>query len=371
MAETQRHTDDRIVKVPFPVALIRRMDEALVSGRGGFQTRAELMREAVDNLLNELDYPEAPDEPARHVIEQQAESLAEDALVAAPVHNGRGAGLEDLLAGLPGWERDELTLADLAGTALRSPELPVLVTEGVVSTPEEPLLGLHNRDYVSVWALQRLARYTAAGPILFEDYLKHVTRAAWYYGSQLDALERRGDGKKLTVLLPTNASKRPSAERGFQSFAVGHVSKRQNGRELHATGPLFAWQAVQLTDVGQPMVGLTENGWQLLHDLEGLSLDLPHSPEIATKYLNHLQQHAPGDQWGFEHLLRTVADARTRDELVDSFASTHPEWTAATASSIAQGYISRCREWGLVEAKLVDGRYWLTAAGREQLKALT
>jgi hypothetical protein len=339
------------------------MDEAIVAGRGGFQTRAELMAEAVENLLNELEYPEAPDEPTRAPAERGSDN-------GAPADGLGRSALEELIAAIPSWEREQLTLGDLAGTALRSPERPSFVTGGVASVSEEPLLGLHNRDYASVWALHRLARYAADGPVPFDDYLAKATRAAWYFGSQLETLERRGQGRKLTVLFPTNMTKRPSAERGFQSFAIGTMPKRTEVAAPHVSGPLFEWKAIQLLGSRELLTGVTEEGWRLIRDLDGLSLDLPHRPEHALRFLEYLGRHAPGDRWGFDHLLRVATDGPDRDALVRSFAATHPEWTDATASSVAQGYVARSREWGLVEPKMVEGRYWLTDIGRELLKEL-
>ena len=56
--------DNRIVKVPLPVELIRKMDEALAEGRGGLETRAAFIKEAAENLLAEVTYPDAPPERA-------------------------------------------------------------------------------------------------------------------------------------------------------------------------------------------------------------------------------------------------------------------------------------------------------------------
>src|SRR3954453_17781684 len=55
--------DERVVKVPMRLELIRRMDRALSEGRGGFTTRADFILEAVEQLLVELSYEEAPPEP--------------------------------------------------------------------------------------------------------------------------------------------------------------------------------------------------------------------------------------------------------------------------------------------------------------------
>ena len=79
----------------------------------------------------------------------------------------------------------------------------------------------------------------------------------------------------------------------------------------------------------------------------------------------YLAEHAPGDRWGFDHLARRRRGwARPRGAR-ESFPKTHPEWSPATASSVAQGYVARAREWGLVEPRLIEGRYWLTDIGRQ------
>lgn len=342
--------NERIVKVPFPVSLIRRMDETIVAEGGGFLTRAELMQEAVENLLNELAYPAAqagpsPAQPERAAVEDVVDDLSRD---------------------LEPSERDDLTLPDLAATALHAPaQAPRPLSDVTVEVRDEPLLGLHNRDYVSIWALHRLARYTANGPIALDDYLDRVTKAAWYSGSQLLLLERTTQVKKLAVLFPTNLAKRPSAERGFQSFAVGALIRQGVRGALSASGPLFAWRAIGVADAPSLPTGLTEQGFRLIGDLDGISLELPHPPALAMRFLKYIAAHAPSDRRGFDHLVRVAADGPDREELVRSFAGRHPDWTAATASSVAQGYVARAREWGLLEPRLVDGRYWLTDTGRE------
>ncbi|OBJ33062.1 MULTISPECIES: hypothetical protein [Mycolicibacter] len=375
------------------------MDESIVAGRGGFRTRAELMQEAVENLLNELDYPDAP--PEIRVSDGAFEGLplpggptdevgflgpaSDEPVIATRIHRRRSADtapmarddedlerrlLEQVVAGLPSWERNELTLKDLAGTALVSPERkPKVIAHGAVQTDDEPLLGLHSRDYPSVWALQRMARYTTDGLKPFEKCRDEVLRAAWYFGGELKSLERYGARlRKLTVLFPTNIAKQPSAARGFQSFAVGSVTRSRMTGLLVGSGPLFAWGAIQAEDTPDMPAGLTESGWRLISELDGLSLDLPHPLELTDVFMAYLAEHAPADRWGFDYLLRGVAELPTRNELVERFRAAGPKWSDAEASSVAQGYIARSREWGLVEPRLVDGRYWLTAGGRELLE---
>ncbi len=335
------------------------MDEAITGEGGGFRTRAELMREAVENLLNELVYPDAvPEQVDRSVLRTAAQSTPE------PEVESTGPE-DDFASGLSERERAELELPDLAATALYSPaQAPQLLANGTAEVRDEPLLGLHNRDYVSIWALHRLARYTTEAPIGFDEYLGRVTEAAWFFGGQLSRLEHEERGKKFTVLFPTNRAKRPSAERGFQSFAVGGITRRAD-RDLSASGPLFAWRAMQVGAGDSALIALTEPGWDLIQGLDGISLELPHPPAHALRFLAYLAAHAPSDRQGFDHVLWIAADGPDREELVRSFAERYPAWTAATASSVTQGYVARAREWGLLEPRLVDGRYWLTQVGRE------
>lgn len=332
------------------------MDETIVTARGGFRTRAELMREAVENLLNEIDFPEAPAE---------GEAVADE--TSGGHANQQMPVVDEFLQRVPAWERDELTLSDLVGTALVAPaRAPWLIENGAARVIDEPLLGLHNRDYASLWAAQRLSRYTPDGAMSLDEFLERVTTAAWYFGAQLQRLMDRDHHRRLAVLFPTNTAKRPSAERGFQSFAIGSLTHRRTGLEPVASGPLYSWRAIQVDAEGR--VGLTPAGWELLRLLDGLSLDLPHDPALASRFLKYLGDHAPSDRWGFDHLLTALTDGPDRQALVATFAQSHREWTASTASSVAQGYVARAREWGLVEPKLVEGRYWLTEFGRQHLE---
>src|SRR2546426_3728702 len=56
--------DQRIVKLLLPLPLIRQMDRLLVDGVGGFTTRNEFVREAIESYMLELTHEPAPAEPA-------------------------------------------------------------------------------------------------------------------------------------------------------------------------------------------------------------------------------------------------------------------------------------------------------------------
>ena len=71
---------------------------------------------------------------------------------------------------------------------------------------DEPLLGLHNRDWPSFWALSVLADETRDGPISLRTYLLEATSRAWKVADQLSEF-----GRRATALLPSNREKRQSA----------------------------------------------------------------------------------------------------------------------------------------------------------------
>jgi hypothetical protein len=359
---------DRVVKVALPLDLIKRMDKALAGGQAGMETRAEFIREAAENLLTEITYPEAPPEPARVVDresrnERAGSPVPSTPMAAAPVP-------ADPLASIPAWEMEELRLADLAGTALRPVPSGASLDDGVAKSNDEPLLGLHNRDYPSLWAAGRLARYSVDGLPSFEDFRRRATDAAWFFGMQLGTLEEENPGTRLRALFPSNPQKREAAERGFQAFAIGSISRRPPATgPIPADGPLFLWRLCQLTRKnGELVIGLTGAGRSLLDRLAGLSLELPHDQAAATEFLAYVSEVAPGDKWGFDQVVTAVAEEPDREQLVSRISRERNDWSPATSSSIAQGYVARAREWGFVEPRLQGGKYRLTEFGEAWLR---
>ncbi len=349
--------ENRIVKVPMRLDLIRRMDEVLTAGRGGLETREQFLREAAEGLLAELTYPEAPPEPVAAKAAESTEAAGSSA----------STSLAEPLASVPAWEQDELRLADLAGSALGPIPPGVAIAEGVARPAGEPLLGLHNRDFPSLWAACRLARYSEDESITVGEFWRRVTAAAWFYGEQLTNFEPSAGALRLTPIFPTNPSKREAAEQGFQVFALGEIPRRPPEQgEIPVRGPLFDWRICQLERRdGGLLIGLTPAGRRLLDQMAGVSLELPHRQAEAEAFLGHLYANAGGERWGFERTLAIVAEQPSREELVATIAEERVDWTAATASSVAQGYVARAREWGLLEPKLQKGRYRLTGFGEE------
>jgi hypothetical protein len=325
----------RLVRVPLPVNIVRELDEIVASGRGGFDTRADLVREAVDAFVAELKYghpdpepmgpagPDSPPGPTTGTIEAPA-----DFSILGP--------------------RPDAHVVDV----------------GEAEVADEYLFGLHNRDYPTLWAARRLADLTVADLIPVDDFYRLIAEQAWSFGERLLAVESQ-KAKKLTALFPTNRSKPESSESAFLNFAIGSHS---NGAEVRANGPMYVWRLAQLVRRdGTLMIGLTPTGLALLDTLADLTVEAPHAPALAEAFFDHLRAAAPTDWAGFEETLRLVTAGVSRSDLIAAMSSSHPGWTEVVAATNAAGYIARSREWGLVTARQVRGRYELTDFGREMI----
>jgi len=339
--------DQRVVKLLLPLSLIRQMDRLLLDGVGGFTTRNEFVREAIESYMLELTHEPAPAEPAEmRERRRQLRPVAD-----APAEEAHADFAQD---------RPALAVAD---TALAPLPAEGSTIGGEVQVIAEPLFGMHNRDYPSLWAARRLAAYLDEGAITLEEFAERATEEAWTYAAELQALELEL-GMKLTALFPTNVDKRRAASGAFRSFAIGSVTVAGTG--VRADGPLFLWRVIGVEPRDEAVVvGLRREGRDLLARLSGLTVAQPHPPEMARAFLAHLREHALPDYWGFEHVLQTVAERPTRAELVDAFQQARPDWRESVAATNAQGYVARAREWGLIAPKVVEGCYELTDFGLE------
>ena len=219
-------SDVRLVKVPMPLGLIRRMDEAVVRGQGGFSTRAEFLQEAAENLLVELTYDEAPPEPRGRPAEARAPAPSSDGRPGEPIEPDGDASESALLVPLevldavPAWEREELRRRGpgrqrgACGSWCRRRERRRGQRAGPAAGSAQPRLpeprAAHRRRGVRA----RISRP-------YREFVDRATVAAWVFAAGLQSLERAGGGERLTALFPTNATKRAAAERAFQNFAVG------------------------------------------------------------------------------------------------------------------------------------------------------
>ena len=341
----------RIMRIPLPVPLIREMDDVIISGVGGYSTRAEFVVDAIQERILELTIEGAEDAGPPPQLDTPGEVDPPGALASQQAPSDTGTPATIGMTELPARE---------TGFSISSSD--------DLSQPEgEALFGLHNRDYPALWALSCLADMAHEDPIPVNDYYRQVFQKAWDFGKHLLTIEKRM-GVKCTALFPTNPDKRQSAEARFLAFAIGSFRTGGNNA-ITSTGPLFEWRTVGLSgSVDAPRMGLTTVGWRLLAALRGLSVEEPHAPSFAVTFLSHLQEHAPADRRGFTEILRAIgSDGVTRQSLLDHAAEQWPEWSKNKISTNAAGYIARAREWGLVEPKQSKSQYHLTPFGLELL----
>ena len=334
-----------------PVPLLRDMDSVIIKGIGGYSTRAEFIIDAIQERILELTV-EGIDDAGPPTGLGDIHTVATESTDSA-------AALQAL--------RD--SSSPLTMTALTPPAggLGITAREDLSRPEGSVLFGLHNRDYPSLWALNRLAALAGEEPILVEDYFQAVLEEAWACGQRLLKIEKH-TGHKCTALFPTNPDKRQSAESRFRLFAIGGY--RSGARNtVNTNGPLFEWRAAGLYGaVAEPRIGITAAGWQLLAAVNGLSVEEPHPPSLAAAFLAYLAEHAPADKRGFIEILKAIGpDGAMRQNVLDHARAQWPEWNDNEISTNAAAYIARAREWGLVEPKQSKSHYHLTPPGLDHL----
>jgi len=338
----------RITRIPLPIDLIRRIDEAVVGGVGGYGSRTELIVDAILERLLELAHDEAPPVTA---VQSMAES-SDKVIDAAPIQSPNSA--------LPSGP-DSLSLDGIEPPTLISPDRDISQPEGA------PLFGLHNRDYPSLWALRELAAMCTLGPVPLDEFWRIILPKAWEQGETLLTYQNL-TGVKTTALFPTNRAKMKPAETGFSVFAVGKIGEIDANGVVATAGPLFEWRAAGLlmgTD-SELLVGPTSAGWDLLRSCAAVSVLEPHPANIAGGFLAHLAEYAPADRAAFDVILSILATrVADRGALLAQVAETWPTWSDSQVSTNSTGYVARAREWGFVEPKQIDGCYQLTDFGQQ------
>ena len=338
--------DQRIMRIPIPVPLIREMDAVILGGLGGYTTRAEFIVDAIQERILELSVG---------VVENAG--VPPDPLLAPDTTTPN---------------MTETTLPPratptLAATVLEAPLSGATVDcDSDLSRPEgRPIFGLHNRDYPSLWALAELAKSTVNGAIPAETFYNETLRKAWTFGEVLLAVKKH-TGIKCTVLFPTNPAKRKAAENRFRSSAIGTL--RTVGGTWTTRGPLFEWRFAGLIDGGEsgPLIGVTPGGWNILQAVNGISVEEPHPENMRAKFFAHLAEHAPADEQGFREIVAAIGpDGATRQDVHDHLKTAWPDWNGSEVTTNSSGYIARAREWGLVEPKQTKSQYHLTAIGHQ------
>jgi hypothetical protein len=352
-----------------PSNVVHLMDDVIFKGLGGYGTRHEFARDAIENHAFELLYgdEQRATEPDGQNGRHEGENLQlridaderEDRGSASSADGARGRVQRTRIA-IPA---SVPQLQDAAETALRTVEPGLALENELAAVRDDPLIGLHNRDWPSLWGLRRLAEICREEPQPLRQAYASVTEDAWAVSRSLVSLEKQG-AAKLRALLPSNEEKPHSAEEGFQAFALGAINRRPTEEgKLVATGPLFVWGALALVGTASDArLALTPQGWELLRLVDGLTVLTPHGEEHTLAFLAFLREHAQEDWFGFELVLQSAKDGLGRAELGERFCDAR-EWKESVAVSTSQGYLARSREWGLVEPKLVEGSYVLTPVG--------
>jgi hypothetical protein len=332
----------RLVKLYLPVDTVRRMDAAILRSDGAYFDRAEFVNEAlIDRLAEEgkgSGQPTAPPQmrPAERV------SVTDPGVPFVP-DLPQSVGL----------------FADWVSRA-RVPTLPV--TAG-----QEANFGLHNRDYPTIWACDLLGRLTAeaGSSITWETFSQQLLKESWGIGRLLAADDAEsGRPVKTGVGFPTNTAKKDAAERRFLAHSFGLPTSRGN------PGPVFVFRWVGIEcDQGEPHIALTDAGLAFLRGLAKTGDPGPPFGEAAWRiFVNHLSEHARSELNAWLSVLKLLREHPNRAELVDRCSS---RWKGTEAATNAMSYVSRGREWGLVEPNLhPDNRYALTERGAAELDRL-
>lgn len=136
---------------------------------------------------------------------------------------------------------------------------------------------------------------------------------------------------------------------------MGNVADGPGWRE----GPFHVFGMAAFVD-GQRLAP-TERGLALLARLldVGLTDELPQRPEAFSPWWSFLGEVAPAERRAWAKVLLELRTEPTRVELISRF----PEWPRSKAETNCMGFVSRSREWGLVEPRLSDGRYLVTTLG--------
>jgi Arc/MetJ-type ribon-helix-helix transcriptional regulator len=324
----------RLVKSYLPVELVRQMDALILNSNGAFTDRSEFLAEAI------------------------ADRLAEEA------HGGSAAAavvtsLDDLRRTSPvATVDDDVAFGDWLTTG--SP-ITLPIVEGPATN-----FGLHNRDLPTIWALDWLGRLvkTAGRPIPWSHFVTEMLPRAWAIGQALQVADlARGAPIKSAAGFPTNITKQGAAEQRFLAYSVGSVSAPAKmlvaGRN---DGPLFVFRLAGLVPDGDSItVAPTSQGVALLADLVGAGFGTvpPHSAEAWAAFSAHLHRWAPDEIGTWRRVLTALTDQPERLTLIERC----DWWSGSTAETNSMSYIARGREWGLVEPKMLSGRYHLTDLG--------
>lgn len=369
----------RPIKLLLTGQLIDRLDAVLQQGLGGFRTRHSLVEEAIEYYLQELqeserDYSSLELASPNRIIEapvsaeiQQKLRSAEKATVPAqpPVDRPNPPSFVSLEKN-PHWKEllKEPRSIEETSVLCSSAKATVSSSQSLSRPDRVPLLGLHNRDWPTLKALELLNQMSASGSVPCSDFYNVATASGWKLSDFLQKYQSAETGK-LSALLPSNREKSKAAENNYRNFALGWIEQSETGKEVRTSGPIFSWSAAGLIwQKGELHIGLTESGVSLLEGISGISPIAPHPEDKAQFFLSHIAEFGPSDWNFFREVLIELLSTPTRNVLITSITNSQKS-SNSVAASLAQGYIARGREWGLIEQKQRNGHYLLTQFGKE------
>lgn len=317
----------RLIKLLLPADLVRQMDHAILSADGAYQDRGEFVAESIRDRLAEEEAAQGGSPVDRDIpTHAKGESPAKYAF-------GRvGDGVE-----LGRWRTGQPATTPAGSSAQVS-------------------FGLHNRDYPSLWALDLLATMSAetGRAPQWEEFTAQLRGRGLALAEQL----RHEDLTKETEVraaigFPKGGPKQATSVDRFVTTSVG--SNRR------ADGPFFILGLADFVNEDRTQLAPTGAGLLTLGDVIdcGLTTRLPQPPAAFRRWWSFLGDVAPAERAAWTKVLQAIADRPDRTQLLSRF----PEWPGQTASTNTVGFVSRSREWGLVQPKLNDGRYQLTDFG--------
>ena len=309
----------RLVKLLMPTDVVRQMDQAILAASGAYQGRADFVIEAVRDRIAE-----------------------EVALRAAAIETDVARGRK----------RPEDVDADFLKLGVWIGRKPIAAS---VPPTDKVSFGLHNRDLPTLWAFDVLAQTVSETRenLSWADFVAMLGRKSIAVGEWLRLRDlSRGRGLQAGTGFPRPGQKQIQSVERFISTMVGSLRR--------ADGPLFDLGLVVPSGASDSIMPAEAAINSFAAMIEGgLGADLPQPEPAFRPWWQHLDSWAPAEHRTWLRVLRVVSNAPNRESLVASF----PEWAGSTADTNTTGFVSRSREWGLIEPELIDGRYRLTALG--------
>lgn len=323
------------------------MDRRILASDGAYQDRNEFVTEAIRDRLTEdaaLDADDSQvDSPSSRERTQRAPlNMDENSARSITVHHRSTIESRHPVMSAGGqmslgdWQRD----SSCTVPARRSDQVS---------------FGLHNRDFPTLWAMDRLATMTGRGAVGWQQFLGVAREEGAGVGEQLRLHDlEHGITIPIGIGFPKPGTKKAASVERFVNAMIGTARR--------ADGPMFALALIGFADSERTMVAPTDAGLAAFGNMvdHGLGTDLPQPASAFERWWEHLSEWAPAERAAWLKVLRVAIDASNRDELVAQF----PEWRGHIATTNTVGFIGRSREWGLMHPELHDGRYLLTGLGQ-------